>query len=798
MYAQAPVHLFWFPFYTSQLPESMHAKPEYLDDNTFIEFELSMTSQLRAVLCEGAGADCKSQPPSNEVVLASSTPCDSSECDVDAVRVVKVAEGRYWEYIRQPCVELAFFEDGKELGLQHRGPQGTPEVAVCANPGLQVAFEACCGLPSPIDGPTCEQCSDNNACTKDLCESGECSNVAIPGCNNGAILEYWYNIKGDYSPLAMFTALKEDTRYPNSPDKTVVLDNTLEGMRDGDYYGARMRTYITAPKTGSYRFWILGDDFTELWGGFDPQELTLIAHANRWTNNFDTVASQGSAYIELVFDESFYLEALVVERSGGDGIAIGWECDECGISREIIPASHTRQTNNDVVAARTFPVYDDERVTFSTATERCLAQGGMGLCDYGVIDAPAHKTGYHWTNNTCNEFIKVSSDEMNLGWIALVHEASYSVLPHVDNTSSNFFSVVWDNDVYPHVNEMCTGENGAIMVSNSNVLHSSFVGSSFTYHHKSFHLQEYWYGLDFSSGMVWSALKDNPRFPKLPDATVTLDETLEAVRGSWNKFGARMRTYITAPKTGSYRFYILGDDFTELWLSTSADPEGLNLIAYSNRWTTSFDTLSSQKSTFVELNEGESYYLEAYLLNGGGRDSIAVAWECDECGISREVIPVNHTRQAHSGCQVIEDGCYCPTETVESMVHDSMPASVEHVFSTLFIGAVDPSTTSMWYESETDSITGIIAHKIGNVFDEHTIFEVYDVYTGRTFFLRNIISSVKIGSSFSFRNAPHFMSMLPSETDIRDAEHETGKFSYYMLCSVLCDGMIYLNLLSKL
>ena len=39
------------------------------------------------------------------------------------------------------------------------------------------------------DLPTCEQCSDNNACTKDMCtESGGCLNAAIPGCQNGAIM----------------------------------------------------------------------------------------------------------------------------------------------------------------------------------------------------------------------------------------------------------------------------------------------------------------------------------------------------------------------------------------------------------------------------------------------------------------------------------------------------------------------------------------------------------------------------------------------------------------------------------
>ena len=135
-----------------------------------------------------------------------------------------------------------------------------------------------------------------------------------------------------------------------------------------------------------------------------------------------------------------------------------------------------------------------------------------------------------------------------------------------------------------------------------------------------------------------------------------------------------------------------------------------------------------------------------------------------------------------SGCEVIEEGCYCPVTVSESVVYDSMPASVEHIFSTLFIGAIDPSSFGSLYQSEEDSTTGIIVHKkvgeMGAVFDEHTIFEVVEVRTGRTFFLWNIVNTVNTGSGHSFRNAPHFMSMIPSETDTRDAQYETGKSNH--------------------
>lgn len=154
--------------------------------------------------------------------------------------------------------------------------------------------------------------------------------------------------------------------------------------------------------------------------------------------------------------------------------------------------------------------------------------------------------------------------------------------------------------------------------------------------------------MDYTNGVSVSVLKNDARFPLIPDKTVVLDNTLEAFRDG-DRYGARIRTYLTAPKSGNYTFWIRGDDVTELWLSTSTDPEGLSLIAYANRWTANFDTVGTQKSDFIGLTAGESYYLEAYVMDVGGADSIAVGWDCPECGISREVIPASFTRQRDTG-----------------------------------------------------------------------------------------------------------------------------------------------------
>ena len=57
--------------------------------------------------------------------------------------------------------------------------------------------------------------------------------------------------------------------------------------------------------------------------------------------------------------------------------------------------------------------------------------------------------------------------------------------------------------------------------------------------------------------------------------------------------------------------------------------------------------------------------------------------------------------------------------------------------------------------------------------DLETVFEVED-RNRVTQYLRNVYSSVNIvGSDFSFRNPPHFNSVLEPEFSIADAEHET-------------------------
>ena len=68
--------------------------------------------------------------------------CFGAECEVDTLRVIKVVSGAgvvaWYEYVRPPCVDLAFFADAKEV----RRDSG--DWLMCADPATTVAASTCC------------------------------------------------------------------------------------------------------------------------------------------------------------------------------------------------------------------------------------------------------------------------------------------------------------------------------------------------------------------------------------------------------------------------------------------------------------------------------------------------------------------------------------------------------------------------------------------------------------------------------------------------------------------------------
>jgi len=130
---------------SSSVPEMLWSDSDVTDSAATKRLQLQQGGDLYQLLCasDAVGGSC-SFPSVVELdrdhlsYCTSNGGAESDECKVETVRVVQVDEF-FYEYIQAPCVQLAFYDDGKKAVKGDNGNEG-----VCANPRLSVASEACC------------------------------------------------------------------------------------------------------------------------------------------------------------------------------------------------------------------------------------------------------------------------------------------------------------------------------------------------------------------------------------------------------------------------------------------------------------------------------------------------------------------------------------------------------------------------------------------------------------------------------------------------------------------------------
>jgi len=159
--------------------------------------------------------------------------------------------------------------------------------------------------------------------------------TAPPPSNTGTILrEYWTGISG-----SKLSSLMSHPNYPNSPSGTSFQNLFEAPVNWADNYGTRMRGYVHPPVTGSYVFWISGDDESKLWlsTSESPANKVLIARVPSWSSSrqWNKYPEQQSGSITLVGGQQYYIEALQKEGSGGDNLAVGWKLPDGALERPI-------------------------------------------------------------------------------------------------------------------------------------------------------------------------------------------------------------------------------------------------------------------------------------------------------------------------------------------------------------------------------------------------------------------------------------------------------------------------------
>lgn len=413
------------------------------------------------------------------------------------------------------------------------------------------------------------------------------------------------------------------------PDSTGDLTIFEIPSNTGDNYGTRVRGYICPPASGTYVFWITGDDQTELWLSTDehPANKKKIAYVNGWTSvrQWTKYTTQESAPVTLAANQKYYIEALHKEGTGGDNMAVGWQLPGGTLERPIpgmrlIPFGGSSATPAPVVSI-TSP--DDgatftEPASINITANASFSEGTItkvefynGMTKLGEDNNSPYT--YTWTN--------VSAGSYTLEARAIASDGS---------TASSSVNVSVSGGAG------CEGAGSIV--------------------------REVWTNI---SGTTVSSIpvSEPPHFT----------EELTIFEGPTNVadyYGARFRGYICAPVSGNYVFWVTGDDHSELWLSTDVDPANKQLIAYQKGWTTprQWTKYASQQSVPIALSANQRYYIEALHKEAAGGDNVAVGWQLPDGTLER---PIPGSRLIPFGAQTMMTSGF-EAETMQSTSSSNM------------------------------------------------------------------------------------------------------------------------------
>lgn len=116
-----------------------------------------------------------------------------------------------------------------------------------------------------------------------------------------------------------------------------------------------------------------------------------------------------------------------------------------------------------------------------------------------------------------------------------------------------------------------------------------------------------------------------------PDSTATITES-KFSGPSAARSETRLRGLITPPVTDTYTFWVSGTDNVALWISDDDSRFNKRLVAYHLGKTDpeQWDKHPHQESLPISLVGGQSYYLEAQVMDQDGGGHVTVAWRGQE------------------------------------------------------------------------------------------------------------------------------------------------------------------------
>jgi len=414
--------------------------------------------------------------------------------------------------------------------------------------------------------------------------------AAVQAQTSGVLREVWNNLDG--GTIADLT-LSPD--YPSAPVLRTVDPSFAAPVNWAERYGVRMRAFLTPTTSGSYTFYVSGDDSFELWLSANDSAAGKVrigwaaAHTNplQWTK----YATQKSAPIALVAGQRYYIEALAKEAYGGDHLAVGWATSPSA-TPSVIPGANLTPFEVPATIPTGVIVEAGRPVTqhAPNLTVQALAQA-LNVADANITPS------IQWTQVSGKKAV-IATPSLAATQIRLPSAGTY-----VFRATATVGTTTGRDDLTITISPPLAPDAGKA-------------------------LAEYWFGI---GGTTVASISNSVHFPKYPQAH-RMVTTLTSNASLAEQFGERTRGFLLVPTTGSYRFFLAANETAEFRLSTNATNATVANLALLASVTKAvnvgdFANHASQASAVVTLTAGQKYAFEILRKDEWSTDHCTLMWQ---------------------------------------------------------------------------------------------------------------------------------------------------------------------------
>lgn len=176
-------------------------------------------------------------------------------------------------------------------------------------------------------------------------------------------------------------------------------------------------------------------------------------------------------------------------------------------------------------------------------------------------------------------------------------------------------------------------------------------------------------------------------------SSTSLLSLFEGPKNIGDNYATRIRGYICPPSTGNYVFWIASDNNSELYLSSTNNPNDKVKIAQQDFYTTSrqWTKYDKQQSLEIPLIAGQSYYIEALHREGSVSDNLAVGWKLPD-GTMERPIPGIRLSPFQTGLNL---DVKLPVSAVPKIIVTG-PVEINKDEETILSTELDPSAIYQW------------------------------------------------------------------------------------------------------